>query len=79
MYMTPAQPKIREWLTRSLLKRGIWGSGLDTLLVQRVCPPFRAENGGQTCGRDMRMGGGERCVAGSAIVAKLHAPVGDEG
>lgn len=26
--------KIREWLTRSLLKRGIWGSGLDTLLVR---------------------------------------------
>ena len=23
---------IREWLIRSLLKRGIWGSGLDTLL-----------------------------------------------
>ena len=26
--------KIREWLSRSLLKRGIWGSGLDTLLVR---------------------------------------------
>ena len=26
--------KIREWLIRSLLKRGIWGSGLDTLLVR---------------------------------------------
>ena len=26
--------KIREWLTRSLLKRGVWGSGLDTLLVR---------------------------------------------
>ena len=26
--------KIRKWLTRSLLKRGIWGSGLDTLLVR---------------------------------------------
>ena len=26
--------KIREWLTRSVLKRGIWGSGLDTLLVR---------------------------------------------
>ena len=26
--------KIREWLTRSLLKRGIWGSGLDTLLIR---------------------------------------------
>ena len=26
--------KIREWVTRSLLKRGIWGSGLDTLLVR---------------------------------------------
>lgn len=25
---------IRDWLTRSLLKRGIWGSGLDSLLVQ---------------------------------------------
>ena len=24
---------IRSWLTRSLLKRGIWGSGLDTLLT----------------------------------------------
>lgn len=24
---------IREWLIRSLLKRGIWGSGLDTLLT----------------------------------------------
>jgi hypothetical protein len=24
--------KIRRWLTRSLMKRGIWGSGLDTLL-----------------------------------------------
>ena len=26
--------RIRKWLTRSLLKRGIWGSGLDTLLVR---------------------------------------------
>ena len=25
---------IREWLTRSLLKSGIWGSGLDTLLTE---------------------------------------------
>ena len=25
---------IREWLIRSLLKRGIWGSGLDTLLTE---------------------------------------------
>ena len=25
--------KIRDWLTRSLLKSGIWGSGLDTLLT----------------------------------------------
>lgn len=25
--------KIRSWLIRSLLKRGVWGSGLDTLLV----------------------------------------------
>ena len=24
---------IREWLARSLLKRGVWGSGLDTLLT----------------------------------------------
>jgi hypothetical protein len=24
--------KIHEWVTRSLMKRGIWGSGLDTLL-----------------------------------------------
>ena len=25
---------LREWLIRSLLKRGIWGSGLDTLLTE---------------------------------------------
>jgi hypothetical protein len=24
--------KVRDWVTRSLMKRGIWGSGLDTLL-----------------------------------------------
>src|SRR5690606_11140759 len=24
--------KIQRWLTRSLMKRGIWGSGLDSLL-----------------------------------------------
>lgn len=26
--------RIRQWVTRSLLKRGIWGSGLDTLLLR---------------------------------------------
>ena len=26
--------KIREWLIRSLLKSGVWGSGLDTLLTE---------------------------------------------
>ena len=26
--------EIREWLIRSLLKSGIWGSGLDTLLTE---------------------------------------------
>ncbi len=26
--------KIRAWLTRSLLKRGIWGSGVDSLLIR---------------------------------------------
>lgn len=26
--------RIRQWLTRSQLKRGIWGSGLDTLLLR---------------------------------------------
>ena len=26
--------RIRHWVTRSLLKRGIWGSGLDTLLLR---------------------------------------------
>ena len=29
----PDRKKIREWLIRSLLKSGIWGSGLDTLLT----------------------------------------------
>ena len=29
----PDREKIREWLTRSLLKSGVWGSGLDTLLT----------------------------------------------
>ncbi|MBY0495872.1 MAG: hypothetical protein K2Y23_16805 [Cyanobacteria bacterium] len=26
--------RVRQWVTRSLLKRGIWGSGLDTLLLR---------------------------------------------
>jgi hypothetical protein len=25
---------VRQWVTRSLVKRGIWGSGLDTLLIR---------------------------------------------
>ena len=29
----PDRKKIREWLIRSLLKSGIWGSGLDTFLT----------------------------------------------
>ncbi|MCY3709505.1 MAG: DUF262 domain-containing protein [Caldilineaceae bacterium] len=29
----PDRKEIREWLMRSLLKSGIWGSGLDTLLT----------------------------------------------
>lgn len=37
--------EIREWLTRSLLKRGIWGSGLDTLLV-RLRAVIDAHGGG---------------------------------
>ena len=37
-YLTHSQFKqdrqaIREWLIRSLLKSGVWGSGLDTLLT----------------------------------------------
>ena len=26
--------QVRQWVTRSLMKRGIWGSGLDTLLLR---------------------------------------------
>ena len=29
----PDRQAVREWLFRSLLKSGIWGSGLDTLLT----------------------------------------------
>ncbi len=31
---TADRQRIRLWVTRSLLKRGIWGSGLDTLLLR---------------------------------------------
>ncbi|MCE3554513.1 DUF262 domain-containing protein [Pseudonocardia sp. RS11V-5] len=30
----PDREKIRTWVLRSLVKRGIWGSGLDTLLIR---------------------------------------------
>lgn len=30
----PDRERIRGWVTRSLIKRGIWGSGLDTILVR---------------------------------------------
>jgi hypothetical protein len=37
--------QVRQWVTRSLMKRGIWGSGLDTLLL-RLRDTIR-EHGGQ--------------------------------
>jgi hypothetical protein len=36
---------VRSWITRSLMKRGIWGSGLDTLL-SKLRDAIRASAGG---------------------------------
>jgi hypothetical protein len=37
--------RVRSWVTRSLMKRGIWGSGLDTLLA-RLRDVLRNTDGG---------------------------------
>ena len=36
---------VRSWVTRSLMKRGVWGSGLDTLL-SRLREALRSSSGG---------------------------------
>lgn len=36
---------VRSWVTRSLMKRGVWGSGLDTLL-SKLRDALRASSGG---------------------------------
>ena len=41
----PDREVVRSWVTRSLMKRGVWGSGLDTLLA-RLREALRNTNGG---------------------------------